>query len=125
MAYRDALVTPPLPPRDAWEKGVATLLIHFRLVRGAPAKGEEDEVSAEIQAWFENFQQKLRGEGLAEGRTKEAARAVLTALRVRGIGLPDDVRERILAENDPECLERWHERAIIAASLDDVFREPS
>jgi hypothetical protein len=33
--------------------------------------------------------------------------------------------ERILAEKDPARLERWHERAIFAASVADVLDEPS
>ena len=66
-----------------------------------------------------------RDEGRAEGRAEEAARAVLTALRVRGIVVPDVARERILAEKDPERLERWLERAILAASVSEVVGEPS
>ncbi|WP_437586101.1 hypothetical protein [Sorangium sp. So ce1000] len=82
-------------------------------------------MSAEIRAWFEEYERKLRAEerkeGRNEGRAEEAARAVLTALRVRGIAVPDVARERILAERDPETLERWHERAIVAASLAEVL----
>ena|GEM_PF-3008711 len=66
-----------------------------------------------------------RTEGRNEGRTEEAARAVLTVLRVRGIAVPDAARERILAEKDPARLERWHERAILAASVAEVIDEPS
>jgi hypothetical protein len=50
---------------------------------------------------------------------------VLTALRVRGIAVPDAVRERIMAQKDPETLERWHERAFVAASLAEVLGDPS
>lgn len=64
-------------------------------------------------------------QGHAEGRAEEAARAVLTALRVRGIAVPEATRERILAEKDPERLERWLERAILAASLAEVLVDPS
>jgi predicted transposase/invertase (TIGR01784 family) len=60
-----------------------------------------------------------------EGRAAEGARAVLTVLRVRGIPVPETVRERILAETDPARLERWLERAIIAASVAEVLTEPS
>ena len=63
--------------------------------------------------------------GRNEGRAEEAARAVLTVLRVRGLIVPDVVRERILAEKDPARLERWHERAILAASVGEVLDEPS
>ena len=66
-----------------------------------------------------------RTEGRAEGRTEEAARALLTVLRVRGIAVPDAVRERILAQKDPEQLERWLEKATVAASVTAVIDEPN
>jgi hypothetical protein len=66
-----------------------------------------------------------RDEGRVEGCAEEAARAVLTALRVRGIAVPEATRARILAEKDPARLEGWHERAIVAASVDEVIDEPS
>jgi hypothetical protein len=76
-----------------------------------------------------DFAKKYYGQGKmdgeAKGRAEEAARAVLTALRVRGIALPDAARERILAQKDPSLLERWLEKAIVAASLADVLDEPS
>jgi hypothetical protein len=62
---------------------------------------------------------------VAQGRVEEAARAVLTALRVRGIAVPEAARERILAEKSPECLESWLERAIIATSITEVLDEAS
>jgi hypothetical protein len=72
-----------------------------------------------------NIMDELRDEGRIEGRAEARARAVLTALRVRGVTAPDAARERILAEKDPERLERWLERAILAASVADVLDEPS
>ncbi len=60
-------------------------------------------------------------EGKIEGKIEEAARAVLTVFRVRGIAVVDPVRERILAAKDPARLQRWHERAIMAASADEVI----
>ena len=50
---------------------------------------------------------------------------MLRALRVRGIAVPDALRERILAEKNLARLERWHERAILAASVAEVIDEPS
>ena len=63
--------------------------------------------------------------GLAEGEAKGEARALLTVLRGRGIAVPDAARERILAQKDPERLERWLEKASVAASLEEVLDEPS
>ncbi len=64
-------------------------------------------------------------EGLSRGRTEEAARAVLTVLRVRGIPVSEGARERILAQKDPERLERWLEKAAVAASVAAVLDEPN
>ncbi|WP_157906360.1 hypothetical protein [Sorangium cellulosum] len=131
---RKALTDLAALPDDTWEKSVATpLLVHFRHGIQEPTTDEEDDVSAEIRAWFKEYEQKLRAEerkegrdeGRAQGRAEEAARAVLTALRVRGIAVPDAARERILGEKDPEILERWHERAIVAASIADVLPDLS
>jgi hypothetical protein len=66
-----------------------------------------------------------RDEGRVEGRAQEAAHAVLTVLRVRGIAVPEGTRERILAEKDPARLERWLEKASVALALADVLDEPS
>ena len=46
-------------------------------------------------------------------------------LRMRGVAVPDAARERMLAEKDPERLERWLERSIVATSLAEVLGEPS
>jgi hypothetical protein len=62
---------------------------------------------------------------MAQGRTEEAARILLAVLRARGIPVPDAVQERILAQKDPERLERWVEKAIVAASVTAVIDEPN
>jgi hypothetical protein len=113
-------------PVDAWENSiVAPLVIHFRLAsRGKPEK-KEDNVSAEMRTWFEGYQRKLRDEGRLEGRAEEAARALLTVLRVRRLIVPDAARARIEAEKDPARLERWLERAAVAASIGEVVDDPS
>ncbi|HEX5717097.1 MAG TPA: hypothetical protein VF179_13115 [Thermoanaerobaculia bacterium] len=64
-------------------------------------------------------------EGLARGRAEEAARAVLMVLRARGVAVPDADRERILAQKDPERLERWLEKAAVASSVAEVLDEPN
>jgi predicted transposase/invertase (TIGR01784 family) len=64
-------------------------------------------------------------EGLREGRAEEAARAVLTVLRARGLEVSDTAREHILAEKDPERLERWLAKAVVAAAVAAVLDEPA
>ena len=72
-----------------------------------------------------DFAKKYVAQGEAAGEARGEARALLAALRVRGIPVPDVARERILAERDPERLERWVERAVVACSLADVLDDPS
>ena len=66
-----------------------------------------------------------RDEGRSEGRSEARARDVLTVLRVRGIAVPEAARERILAQKDPERLERLLEKAAVAPSLAEVLDDPS
>jgi hypothetical protein len=39
--------------------------------------------------------------------------------------VPDAVRERILAQKDPERLERWLEKAAVASALTAIIDEPN
>lgn len=41
----------------------------------------------------------------------------------RGLSVSDAARERILAEEDTRRLDRWLEKAIVAASVDEVLGE--
>ena len=57
----------------------------------------------------------------AEGRVEGVARAVLAVFEARGVLVPDDVRRRIEACEDPEELERWHRRAVVARLPTEIF----
>jgi hypothetical protein len=50
---------------------------------------------------------------------------LLSALRDRGIVVPDAERARILAQRDPEQLQRWLEKAFVAMSVAEVIDESS
>lgn len=125
----DALEDLSALPQGAWEKSiVAPLLVHFGLDVSKEAI-EEDDMSAEIRAWVEEYERKQRDEflakGRAEGRAEEAARSLVLVLHARGFTVLDAARERILAQKDPEQLERWIEKAAVATSLTEVLDEPS
>jgi hypothetical protein len=111
-------------PADAHEREVASMdVLELRQVLGSkPDRTEEEE---EFIVSTQNIVEKLRDEGRALGRAEEAARAVLAVLRVRGVPVPEAARERILAQKDPELLERCLEKAAIAQVVDEVFDEPS
>ncbi|MFT3775238.1 MAG: hypothetical protein QM820_58565 [Minicystis sp.] len=108
-----------LPP-DAHERTVAEdILVHLRHALGdKPSRTPEEEDFVVIVN--SNWRQARE-----LGRDEARASDVLTVLRVRGIAVPDAVRERILAERDSARLERWLERAVLAASVTEVLDEPS
>ena len=68
---------------------------------------------------------KGRKEGLTKGREEGLTKGLLAVLRARGIAVPDTVREHILAQKDAERLERWLEKAAVAASVAEVIDETS
>ncbi|MEO7328749.1 MAG: hypothetical protein ABI193_09240 [Minicystis sp.] len=116
-----------LPPA-AHERTVARrILLNMKHALGAkprPTPAEQEFIVA-IHDYWEQARQKGLKEGRAEGRAEEAAHALLTALRVRGIPVPKGAREKILAQRDLKRLQRWLERAIVATSLGEVIDDPS
>jgi hypothetical protein len=72
-----------------------------------------------------DFAKKYVAQGRDEGRTEEAAHAVLTVLQARGLAVPDAARERILAQKDTERLERWLKKAVVAPSVAAVLDDPN
>ena len=72
-----------------------------------------------------DFARKYVAQGRLEGAIKARTRSVLIVLEARGIDVPDAARERILGEKDLERLERWLEKAVVAASVADVLDEPT
>jgi hypothetical protein len=113
-----ALLEEGAPERAVAEK-VLLELEHVLGAKPGPTPEEEEFVVSMQGSWTD-----ARRIGRDEGRAEARARDVLTALRVRNIVVPEAVRDRILAEKDPERLERWLERAILAASAAEVIDEP-
>ena len=107
-------------PGDAWEKTLATpLLVHFRL-GNEHATNQEDDMSAEIRAWFEDYEKKLRTEASKEGER----RLLLRQLHARFGELPEATVARIEAA-DIADLERWGERVLGAQTLAEVIDDRS
>ncbi len=103
-------------PRKAHERAVAEriLLDLQHALRQQPSRNpDEKEFIVTMQRSWEDAR--------IEGRTEARADAVLAVLRVRGIPVPATARKRILAEKDLQRLERWHEKAILATSIEEVL----
>jgi hypothetical protein len=71
----------------------------------------------------EEIRDEGRAEGRAEGEARRAAEDVLDILEVRGIDVPEAVRERITGCGDPEILRHWLRRAVTAPTAEDIFTD--
>ncbi|HWO17343.1 MAG TPA: hypothetical protein VNO30_01160 [Kofleriaceae bacterium] len=101
---------------SALERAVAEhVLVRLQHTLGKkpkPTREEQEFIVTMYETW---------AEGEVRVRAETKAEDVLTVLRVRGIAVPAAVRKRILAEKNLRQLGRWHEKAIVAASLDEVI----
>jgi hypothetical protein len=70
---------------------------------------------------LERWKAELRAEGAVEGEARGEARMLVRILRGRGFVVSAEVESRVLATDSVDVLERWADRALTAASLDDVF----
>jgi hypothetical protein len=123
-------------PQDAHERIVAEqILLRLQHVLGTKPRRtqREQEFVVTMQNTWEKARElgekKGRAEGRAEGRVETEAttkaQAVLTVLEARGITVPEEVRERILAQKDPKRLERWLRRAAVVSSAGEVINTRS
>ncbi len=108
-------------PADARERGIAMpLLVHFQLAASESPASKEADVSAEIRAWFEDYERKQRSQSLQEGQNAGERRLMLRLLRARFGELPPAAIARVEAA-DSAALERWGERMFDAVTLDEVL----
>jgi hypothetical protein len=123
-ALRAALADLAELPAGAYEREVASMdALELRRALGSePDRTVEEE---ELIVSTQNIVEELREEGRTEGEASARARAVLTVLRVRGVAVPDAARDLIIAQKNPERLERWLEKAVVAASVGEVIDDPS
>ncbi|MGW3628979.1 hypothetical protein ACWD7F_02235 [Streptomyces sp. NPDC005122] len=66
-----------------------------------------------------------KAEGQAEGRVEDRAALILRVLEKRGIDVPEPARELIGSCTDLDTLTLWFDRALTAASSEDLFVEES
>ncbi|MCL2586247.1 MAG: hypothetical protein FWE35_27760, partial [Streptosporangiales bacterium] len=78
--------------------------------------------SPTLRKKFEEGLEEGLEEGREEGALKERRRALLELLEARGLKPSDEQRDQTGACEDLGTLKLWFERAVTAASADEVFR---
>ncbi len=71
----------------------------------------------------EEIREEAGAEARAEGAAQCGAENVLIVLEVRGINVPEAVRERVTGCDDLKILRRWHRRAVTAPTAEDIFED--
>lgn len=80
-------------------------------------------MAVDLSFYKSPLSEEIRDEGRAEGRAQGRAEDILDVFEVRGMDVPEAVRERVTSCDDPETLRQWHRRAIIVPSADDIFAD--
>jgi hypothetical protein len=91
-------------------------------------RGEEVVMTGQqlIQQGIEQGLQQGIEKGIEKGRAEARAalvRVLFRTLATRGVAVPDDIRDRIVACTDLDCLERWAERALTEPSAAQVIAQ--
>ncbi|MGW4491546.1 hypothetical protein [Streptomyces sp. NPDC004376] len=73
--------------------------------------------------WRHPLAEQVREEGREEGRVQSQRELIIRALECRALSVPDDVRDRVNACEDPSQLDTWFQRAVHATSAADLFVE--
>jgi len=108
LYYDIVLVGLPVAPRARWEAFMTTTV-------GSAYRSELLQTLAAEHEQIGEARGEARGEALGE------ARAVLTVLQARGVDVPADICDRILACTDLDQLDTWLRRAGTATTVDDVI----
>jgi len=92
-----------------------------RLLAEGEAKGKAEGEAKGLAEGEAKGKAEGEAKGLAEGKAEGEARVVLRVLSARGLGVPAEIRQRVLSCADTTQLEAWADRAATAVTLDDVF----
>jgi hypothetical protein len=95
---------------------------YTHLVRAAAPVAARAHLEALMAIAFkDDFIERYKAEGHAEGVAQGKASMVLRILAARGFDVPGQLSDAVMACTDPGQLDRWGEAAATAVSLDDVF----
>ncbi|MFI5567795.1 hypothetical protein ACIA6T_10630 [Streptomyces sp. NPDC051740] len=80
-------------------------------------------MTMDLSFYKSDLSEEIREEARAEGAAQCGAENVLIVLEVRGINVPEAVRERVTGCDDLKILRRWHRRAVTAPTAEDIFED--
>ena len=94
---------------------------YTHLIRVATPEAARPGLEALMSTTFKDeFIDRIKAEGKAEGKTESTAAMLLRLLAVQGLRVPASVRDRVLSCSDLSQLEAWADKAMTASTLEDV-----
>jgi hypothetical protein len=98
------------------------LEIYTHLIRAVASAAARSALEALMTTAFKDeFIDRIKAEGRAEGEVRGRADMLLRVLAARGLEVPATVRVRVLSCTDLSQLDAWGDRAVTATVLDEVF----
>lgn len=88
----------------------------------ATTEWKDDFIESYVQIGIEQGREQGREQGLEQGAASAKAQAVLKVLDTRGLNPTEKQRAQVTATAGIDQLDRWFERALTAATADDVFQ---
>jgi hypothetical protein len=86
----------------------------------------EEGVKMELKNFWDRVGEKFYKQGIQQGKyqglIEEARELVLEAIEVKLGYVPEEVRERVLKEEDRGVLKAWHREIILAKGSEDIFK---
>ncbi|BAU22784.1 hypothetical protein THC_0388 [Caldimicrobium thiodismutans] len=94
----------------------------------------EEGVKMELKSFWDRVGEKFYKQGIEQGikqgieqgkyqgLIEEARELVLEAIEVKLGYVPEEVRERVVREEDRGVLKEWHRKIILAKSSEDIFK---
>ncbi|WP_024804642.1 hypothetical protein [Nocardia sp. BMG51109] len=108
-----ALATALRDVDDEEDRTILAELTELGLGTTAAATTWRQLMTVDLSFFRSETSQRLRAQGVAS--------SILRILERRGITVPEAARDRITACADPAMLDTWLDRAVDAATIDDVF----
>ncbi len=83
---------------------------------------EEEGVKMELKNFWDRVGEKFYQQGIYHGLIQDARELVLEAIEVKLGYVPEEVRERVVREEDRKVLKAWHREIILAKGSEDIFK---